>query len=316
MSLYARCRHLHDDTSSLRFARPFHPRFELETVSTFQPFNVSMKRGFTLIELLVVIAIIAIIAAILLPVLAAAKKRALAIQCVANLHQWGLGFHIYGNDNNDSMPAGWYDPNGMWMVALQPYIPGCQIGGTMCFCPTAVEQLRSSLPPGDTWVTTGTTFIAWGIMGTNGYPIASSGTPAGGTSNWGRAGMAGSYGFNGWAANPGAADAGDPQASRYWQKLTAAGRIPGVPLFADCVWQGTNPTPTDTPPGHAGDCPVAATMPCFCIARHPGRSPQMMTFVDGSVSSVGLRQLWQLPWSKNWVPSSNILWPRWLLSYN
>jgi prepilin-type N-terminal cleavage/methylation domain-containing protein/prepilin-type processing-associated H-X9-DG protein len=296
MSSCARSRHLHDDTPPLRFSRP---------------------SAFTLIELLVVIAIIAIIAAILLPVLAAAKRRALAIQCVANLHQWGLGFHIYANDNNDSMPAGWYDPNGMWMTALQPYIPGCQLGGTMCYCPTAINPVRSALPPGETWITTGTTFLAWGIMGTNNFTIGSSMTPAGGTSVWGRPGMAGSYGFNGWAANPpAAADAGDPQASLFWQKLTAAGRIAGVPLFADCVWNGTNPTPTDTPPAHSGDCPVDATMPCFCIPRHMGRSPQNFAFVDGSVSPVGLRQLWQLPWSKNWVPSKNILWPSWLYSYN
>jgi prepilin-type processing-associated H-X9-DG protein len=264
---------------------------------------------------LVVIAIIAILAAIMLPVLAAAKKRALAIECVANLHQWGLGFHIYGNDNNDSMPAGWYDPNGMWMLALSPYIPNCQIGGKMCFCPTAVGPMRSSLS--DFWVTTGTTFLPWGIMGSNNYTIGSSATPAGGTSNWGRPGMAGSYGFNGWMANPPAtADAGDAQATQYWKKLTTAGRISGAPLFADCVWQGSNPTPSDPPPTGPGVCPVGALMASFCIPRHQGRIPVNMTFIDGSVSPVGLRQLWGLPWSKNWAPSSSILWPKWLLSYN
>lgn len=273
------------------------------------------KNGFTLIELLVVIAIIAIIAAILLPVLASARKRAMTIQCVANLHQWGLGFQIYGNDNSDSMPAGWYDPNGMWMVALQQYIPNCNIGGTMCFCPMAVTQIRSSLP--NFWVTANTTFLAWGIMGTNGYPIASSPTPAGGTSNWGRQGMGGSYGFNGWMANPPpAADAGDPQAALYWQKLTTAGRISGAPLFGDCVWQGSNPTPSDPPPTASGTCAVDALMASFCVPRHQGRNPINMTFIDGSVSPVGLRQLWQLPWSKNWAPSKNMLWPSWLLAYN
>ena len=274
------------------------------------------KKGFTLIELLVVIAIIAILAAILLPVLASAQKRALKIACISNLRQWGLGFQVYGNDNNDSMPAGWYDPNGMWMVALQPYIPGCNIGGKMCFCPTATTQFRSSLPPGQAFTTSGTTFLIWGIMGTNGFPIGSSGTPAGGTSNWGRPGMAGSYGFNGWMADPGAADAGDPVATNYWKKLTAAGRMANAPLFGDCVWQGTNPTPADTPPTQLGDCQVDATMPCFCIVRHQSRSPENMAFIDGSANSVGLRQLWQLPWSKYWVPPKTVLWPKWILAYN
>jgi len=300
---------------SLRFTRT---SSVLNPASTLQRFNASTKRrqgAFTLIELLVVIAIIAILAAILMPVLSSAQKRALTIQCVSNLREWGLGFQIYGNDNNDSMPAGWYDPNGMWMVALQPYIPNCNIGGAMCFCPTAATQFRSSLQ--NFWVTTQTTYLAWGIMGTNGYTIGSSTTPAGGTSVWGRAGMAGSYGFNGWMANPpAAADAGDTQATNYWKKLTVAGRVAGAPLFADCVWQGSNPTPSDPPPTMNGACAVDALMGSFCIPRHPGRTPVNMTYVDGSVSPVGLRQLWQLPWSKNWVPAKTILWPTWLLSYN
>jgi hypothetical protein len=44
-----------------------------------------------------------------------------------------------------------------------------------------------------------------------------------------------------------------------------------------------------------------------------------MTFVDGSVNIVGLRQLWQLPWSKNYDPSkvSNLVnLTAWLKGYN
>jgi prepilin-type N-terminal cleavage/methylation domain-containing protein/prepilin-type processing-associated H-X9-DG protein len=59
--------------------------------------------AFTLIELLVVIAIIAILAAILMPVLAAAKRRGLEAQCINNLKELQTGWELYGTDNQDYM---------------------------------------------------------------------------------------------------------------------------------------------------------------------------------------------------------------------
>jgi prepilin-type N-terminal cleavage/methylation domain-containing protein len=62
------------------------------------------KAAFTLIELLVVIAIIAILAAMLLPALAAAKRKAQRINCVNNLKEVSLAFRVWEGDNNDQYP--------------------------------------------------------------------------------------------------------------------------------------------------------------------------------------------------------------------
>jgi prepilin-type N-terminal cleavage/methylation domain-containing protein len=66
--------------------------------------SFSPASGFTLIELLVVVAIIAILAALLLPALAAAKRRAMLAQCQSNFHQIFVACNVYANDYNDYYP--------------------------------------------------------------------------------------------------------------------------------------------------------------------------------------------------------------------
>ncbi|HEU5396723.1 MAG TPA: prepilin-type N-terminal cleavage/methylation domain-containing protein [Verrucomicrobiae bacterium] len=74
------------------------------------PRSFKSRPAFTLIELLVVIAIIAILAAILLPALAKAKESGRRAACKSNLHQQGVAFQIYANDNDNLLPDLRYPP--------------------------------------------------------------------------------------------------------------------------------------------------------------------------------------------------------------
>ena len=66
--------------------------------------TLSNVTGFTLVELLVVIAIIAILAALLIPVLAKAKEKALRAKCVSNVKQIEVSTFIYATGYNDAVP--------------------------------------------------------------------------------------------------------------------------------------------------------------------------------------------------------------------
>jgi prepilin-type processing-associated H-X9-DG protein len=62
------------------------------------------NRAMTMVAVLVVVAVLIILVVMLLPVLAAAKRRASKINCVSNLKQVNLSFLIWAGDNNSKYP--------------------------------------------------------------------------------------------------------------------------------------------------------------------------------------------------------------------
>src|SRR4051812_8284753 len=62
------------------------------------------KAAFTLLEMLLVVTIIAILAALLLPSLAKSKLAAKRAQCIGNLKQHGVAFHMFAHDHQGRFP--------------------------------------------------------------------------------------------------------------------------------------------------------------------------------------------------------------------
>jgi prepilin-type N-terminal cleavage/methylation domain-containing protein/prepilin-type processing-associated H-X9-DG protein len=112
------------------------------------------RKAFTLIELLVVIAIIAILAAILFPVFAKARERALKASCLSNTNQLGKALMMYTDDNNGSYPVNRFYQSGTttlippytWKRAMYKYTSSIDVW--KCPANKADKSNQSKVVPG------------------------------------------------------------------------------------------------------------------------------------------------------------------------
>jgi len=275
---------------------------------TPQPLNCP---AFTLIELLVVIAMIALLMAILLPALRRVRDQARAAACRSNLHQWGIAFSVYTQDNGDKFPRimqDFHNPaQDQWFYTLRSYYADAN---DLLLCPAAKRhEVRADNP--------------WSVPSLM-WPLELGGARTSWKTSayWWKNGVwqaspvfYGSYGLNGRADNEVYSfQRPDPNLPPRlaWKA--------NVPVLLDCIYLSARPRDWDRPPKYEESLgPMPADMTWFCIDRHSGGVNSL--FMDWSVRKVGPKELWTLKWNTtfrtngHWTKAGGVKpqdWPQWM----
>ena len=300
------------------------------------------RKGFTLIELLVVIAIIALLMSILAPALTRVMEQAKNALCLARLHQWAAIYAMYADDN-DGRLTGWhkvgpgdktYCPPGIvpgsasptwpeppsheqcWVPRLRRYyaeeMKWEQVGGNwvcnaknwdFCMCPATDKTWEDGEFRGPM---TGWSF-KWlhDMVSASWYYYMDS--------------SYGSYGKNSWVTD-------SQEVDKYW---------PGSEVPGGGTWNTTRVRETGRIPLFTDNSfPAQHIMEYYAIPEEryryvfdgefrPCQDRHNLTiniaFLDFTVRKVGLKQLWQLYWHRNWDMTAGIpdprdleIWPSWL----
>ena len=104
------------------------------------PKNRYSESGFSLVELLIVAFTVALIVAVLVPALATAKEHTRRTVCLANIHQFLLGLHVYAQPNDYRLPFS--NSNTTFQPASTCYVQVEDSAGSdeCMFCPAFYQE--------------------------------------------------------------------------------------------------------------------------------------------------------------------------------
>ena len=255
-------------------------------------------RRFTRTDLVVGVVCVAVVFANLGAIGRTGRERAKQAVCMSNLRQWGKAFLNYADDhdgrfnpgvtgNGEDIFAGGHD----WPDEVSKYYDDPKL----LFCPNATKPLGTVHQ---------LKYSAWVWMDSLNPDLGEI--------------PKGSYGLNSYI--PDKPYEGEP--GTRWDYPRLCWRTPNVrganyiPLMADCFWPGGFPQHYDDPPQYENDVGWTHETRRWCIDRH-GNGTINGVFLDGTVRTVGLKELWELHWSRYWNEDNDPppVWPPWMMKF-